>query len=236
MIIVTDAHVSQARGNHKAFFQMLEAIERTGHDLIFLGDIFDLWIALPRYEEYIHTQFIDWCRKQKSRRKIGYLEGNHEFFLASGHAPAFTWCSSSGWHRDEAGVLFVHGDQINRQDRSYLIFNKLMKNNLIKFILRYLPYGPDIALSVKHRLKKTNKKFKTRIPWDQIRFFADNKFAQGFDTIYVGHFHHESSLPDTDTKRLYILPDWLSTQKVTVYSDDPQNSSTMHWNELPIKG
>ena len=43
-------------------------------------NIFDLWIALPRYEDEIHTKFIDWCRKQKHIRTIGYLEGNHEFY------------------------------------------------------------------------------------------------------------------------------------------------------------
>ena len=34
------------------------AIENTEQDLIFLGDIFDLWVALPRYETDIHNNFI----------------------------------------------------------------------------------------------------------------------------------------------------------------------------------
>jgi UDP-2,3-diacylglucosamine pyrophosphatase LpxH len=232
MIIITDAHVSKTRGNHTPFFQMLAAIERTGNNLIFLGDIFDLWIALPRYEEEIHTKFIDWCRKQKHFRTIGYLEGNHEYYLASERARAFTWCSCEGWWRDDADLLFVHGDQINRKDRGYLLFNKLIKNNLTKSIFRYLPYGPEIALSVKHRLKKTNKKFRIQIPWDEIRLFADDRFAEGVDTIFMGHFHQESSLPNHKSKQLHILPDWLSTQKVTVYEKASQKLSTMHWKEL----
>jgi len=113
-----------------------------------------------------------------------------------------------------------------------LLFNKLIKNNLIKYIFRYLPYGPDIASSVKHRLKKTNNKFRIQIPWDEIRFFADDRFAEGVDTIFVGHFHQESSLPNHESKKLYILPDWLSTQKVTVYEKTSQKISMMHWKEL----
>ena len=232
MIIIADAHVSKTRGNHTTFFQMLETLERTGHDLIFLGDIFDLWIALPRYEDEIHTKFIDWCRKQKHIRTIGYLEGNHEFYLASERAQAFAWCSGEGWYRDDAGLLLVHGDQINRKDRGYLLFNKLIKNNLIKYILRYLPYGPDIASSVKQRLKKTNKKFRIQIPWHEIRLFAADRFAEGVDTILVGHFHQESSLPSHESKNLYILTDWLSTQKVTVYEKTSQKLSMLHWKEL----
>ena len=232
MIIVADAHVSKTRGNHTAFFQMLAAIEKTGHDLIFLGDIFDLWIALPRYEEDIHTNFIAWCREQLNNRKIGYLEGNHEYYLASERARAFTWCTGSGWWRDDAGVLFVHGDQINRKDKKYLLFNRLMKNNMTKLILRLLPYGPDIASSIKRGLKKTNIKYRFQIPWDEIRYFAENKFAEGIHTIFVGHFHRESSLPGHTSETLYILPDWLSTQKLAFYDRDSQKLTTLHWKEL----
>ena len=232
MIIITDAHVSETKGNFTTFFQMLAAIEKTGHDLIFLGDIIDLWIALPRYEDHIHTKFVDWCRKQKQIRTIGYLEGNHEFYLASERAWAFTWCSCKGWWRDDAGLLFVHGDQINRQDRRYLLFNKLINNNFLKYVLRYLPYGPDIASSVKQRLKNTNKKFRIQIPWDEIKIFADDRFAEGVETIFVGHFHHEFSIPYHESKKLYLLPDWLSTQKVTVYEKSSQKLSVIHWKEL----
>ena len=58
LIIITDAHISETKGNHAIFFKMLEFLERNNHDLIFLGDIFELWVALPRYEEKIHREFI----------------------------------------------------------------------------------------------------------------------------------------------------------------------------------
>ena len=232
MIIIADAHVSKARGNHTAFFEMLAAIEKTDYDLVFLGDIFDLWIALPRYEEDIHNRFIAWCRMQEHIRKIGYLEGNHEYFLANERARAFTWCSSSGWWQDDSGMLFIHGDQINRNDKQYLIFNKLMKNMVTKLILRLLPYGPAIASSIKQGLKNTNKKFRSRLPWDEIRRFADRKFAEGVHTIFVGHFHRESSLPAHGDGKLYILPDWLSTRKLSIYEKNSQQLSTLHWKEL----
>jgi len=110
MIIITDAHISEAKGNHTIFFKMLECLERNSQDLVFLGDIFDLWIALPRYEETIHRDFISWCRQQKNHRTIGYMEGNHEYFLASERATDFTWCSHDSWLLDDSGILFVHGD------------------------------------------------------------------------------------------------------------------------------
>ncbi len=232
MIIITDAHVSKAKGNHATFFKMLEALEGNDQNLIFLGDIFDLWVALPRYEEDIHRDFISWCCKQRNRRTIGYMEGNHEYYLANERAQAFTWCSEDAWWRDDAGALYVHGDQINRKDRKYLGFRKIAKNKVAKFIIRSLPFGPKVVESFKQRLKKTNIKFRLHLPLEEFEFFAKSRFAEGIDTIFVGHFHQEYRYFNRELKELYVLPDWFSTQKVTVYRRNPKKITFTHWKEL----
>ena len=232
MIIVTDAHVSKARGNDTAFFQMLAAIENTAHDLIFLGDIFDLWIALPRYETAIHHDFISWCRTQKKIRTIGFLEGNHEFFLTSQRAEAFTWCSNEAWWQDDGGIVYMHGDQINRRDINYLRFRKLSKNRISKYILGCLPFGPKIADSIKEGLKNSNNQHRLQIPWGEIKSFADTRFAEGIDTIFAGHFHREYCYGNQDSKKMYLLPDWLGTQKVALFQKNPLTISTRPWREL----
>lgn len=232
MIIVTDAHVSKARGNDTAFFQMLAAIENTAHDLIFLGDIFDLWVALPRYETRIHHRFISWCREQKQNRTIGFLEGNHEFYLANQRGEAFTWCSSAAWWQDEAGTLYAHGDQINRKDTSYLRFRKMSKNSITRYILRYLPLGPALAEALKKGLNSTNREARMQIPWDEINFFADNRFVEGVDTIFMGHFHREYCYSSRRSKKMYLLPDWLATQKLALFQKNPLDISIRPWREL----
>lgn len=235
MIIVTDAHVGQAAENQTAFFRMLESFEKTDHDLIFLGDIFELWIAIPRYEEEIHVRFSAWCRRQKAIRTIGFLEGNHEFFLAGEKHAMFTWCPKNAWRHDNSGVLFVHGDQINRKDRMYLLFRKLTKNKITKFILRTLPHGPLLIGSLQRGLNRLNNKSRGYIPEDEIEKFAESRFTEGVDTIFVGHFHREYRYCNFESKELYVLPDWLSTQKITIYQEQPKMITTIHWNELPRK-
>ena len=232
MIIITDAHVSSAKKNYITFFQMLEAIRGNDQDVIFLGDIFDLWIALPRYEEDIHRDFIDWCRDQKQYRTIGYMEGNHEYYLADERGDAFTWCSVDPWWQDAAGTLFVHGDQVNRRDRKYLSFRKLAKNKITKFITRCLPFGPKIADFIKQGLKKTNVEFRIDLPRGEIELFAKRRFAEGIDTIFVGHFHQEYLFRDRESKELHILPDWFSTQKVTLYHRKFREVASVHWKNL----
>jgi UDP-2,3-diacylglucosamine hydrolase len=235
MIIVTDAHIDKAAENHIAFFQMLEALEKTDHDLIFLGDIFDLWIAMPRYEEDIHDQFSAWCRNQKTIRAIGFLEGNHEFYLADEKPETFTWCPKNACRRDNTGVLFVHGDQINRKDKIYLGFKKLTKNKITKFILRTLPCGPSLIGSLQGGLNRIDNKNRGYLPEEEIEKFAESRFAEGVDTIFAGHFHREYRYRNYESKELYVLPDWLSTQKITIFQECPKLIKSIHWKELATR-
>ena len=232
MIIVTDAHISKARGNHTAFFDMLAAVEKTEHDLIFLGDVFDLWIALPAFEDDLHAEFLTWCRKRKHSHTVGFMEGNHEFFLASQRAQSFSWCSQDAWRRDDAGTLFAHGDQINRRDKKYLAFRKLAKNNFAKFLLQKLPNGPAAAASIKKVLDKNDNNRRLVIPWDEIEHFAEFWFAAGVTSVFMGHFHREYCYRGQESKELHILPDWLSTQKVALYQQNPKKIKLLHWKEL----
>jgi UDP-2,3-diacylglucosamine hydrolase len=232
MIIIADSHISKTRGNHTAFFDMLAAVEKTDHDLIFLGDIFDLWIALPLFEDDLHAEFLAWCRKRKNVRTVGFMEGNHEFFLASQRAQSFTWCSQDAWRRDDAGNLFAHGDQINRKDKKYLAFRKLTKNSLVKFLLQKLPYGPVAAASIKNVLNKNSNNQRLMIPRDEIEHFAEFWFTEGVTTVFMGHFHREYCYRRQESKELHVLPDWLSTQKVALYQQNPKKITMMHWKEL----
>lgn len=232
MIIITDAHISKAAGNHATFFRMLASLENHQQDLIFLGDIFDSWLALPRYENETHRRFVSWCREQKKQRTIGFLEGNHEYYLARHRAADFSWCSAAAWWREGDGTLFVHGDQVNRRDRNYLAYRKIAKNPIACFIMRVLPFGPQMANPLKHGLKHTNMDFRKHLPREEIKLFADARFAEGIDTIFVGHFHQEYTYRNPDSKRLYILPDWFSTEKVTVFDQKLQTATSLHWQQI----
>ncbi len=211
LIIITDAHVSKARGNFPPFFRLLEALARQDDDLVFLGDIFDLWVALPRYENELHRHFLAWCRHQKTRRSIGFLEGNHEFFLSESHAEAFSWCSPGPWHLDRHGHLFCHGDQINALDIRYLTFRKLSKNRCAKLLLTHLPLGPALVEYLKRRLKHTNPAFRRRLPGAQIAAFAEARFRDGAHTVFAGHFHRAHLYQDAQGRQMHTLPAWSAT-------------------------
>ena len=109
MILIADAHVNVAAGTHRPFFRMLAALEKTKEDIVFMGDIFDLWIALPGFEQAVHHHFLTWCRQQKAHREIGYIEGNHEFFLSEEKGDAFSWATDRDFKADSRGNLSATG-------------------------------------------------------------------------------------------------------------------------------
>jgi UDP-2,3-diacylglucosamine pyrophosphatase LpxH len=218
--LIADAHVSRRRGSLDAFFRMLEVMAQGGGEVVFLGDIFDLWIALPRYENEHHGRFLAWCREERHRRRIGFVEGNHEFFVVQRHAPSFSWCTHQTWWQDDEGRLFCHGDRINRADRFYLTFRSATKNSLARLILRSLPLGPQLAVRVKHGMKHTNQAFRKTMPMNDLRAFAEARFKEGTRRIFMGHFHQTLHLEGLQGGRLDILPDWCSQGWVSVLHPD----------------
>jgi UDP-2,3-diacylglucosamine pyrophosphatase LpxH len=48
----------------------------------------------------------------------------------------------------------------------------------------------------------------------------------------MGHFHREYTYRRPGSKSLYILPDWYSTQKVTVFDQKSQKATFLHWRQI----
>ena len=232
MILIADAHVDESRGNESGFFQMLEAIEKTDHDVVFLGDIFELWIALPRYEKGYHRTFLAWCQSQKRRRTVGFMEGNHEYFVASQKKEYFSWCSDATAWPDAKGLLFCHGDQINHRDKNSLLFRKISKNPISQILVRFLPFGPRIGKLFVHLLKRTNLEFRKRLPKEAIADFAEARFKDGIHTIFVGHFHQNYQYRESESNALYIVPGWLGAEQVMLYEKESGRVNSCHWREL----
>jgi UDP-2,3-diacylglucosamine pyrophosphatase LpxH len=232
LIMIADAHIGQAQGNIDPFYHMLTALARGSGDVIFLGDIFDLWIALPRYENTLHRRFLAWCRREKAHRCIGYIEGNHEFFLAQRHAAAFTWCTQRSWWIDAEENLFCHGDRINRRDRKYLAFRLGIRNPITKMLILGLPMGPRVVRYVKHRLQHTNPPFRKTLPLDQLESFAEDRFTEGAARVFLGHFHRPFEYRGRQGGVLHTLPDWFSKGWVSVLKADRKTLQQGPWQDI----
>lgn len=232
MIIISDAHIDDSSDTAADFFRMLAAIEKTDQDVVFLGDIFDLWIGFARYEKELHKEFLTWCRRQKSSRSVGFMEGNHEYFIARERSDSFSWCSGAAAWRDDQNNLFCHGDQINRLDKQYLRFRKAVKNEITRNIIRWLPWGADMGHILKRLLKNTNHEFRKHLPRAAIDGFAETQFHAGVRNVFVGHFHQRYSYFGPNGGRLHVVPGWYEQGFVSQYHPTSEKFETRPWPEL----
>ena len=213
--MIADAHLTCLKPEDD-FFRMLDAVARLPGDvgIIFLGDVFDLWIALRGYENDEHRRFLDWCRREKTKRKIVFLEGTHEFFVAKTYRDAFTY---SGEDMYQDGLLqWLHGDRINKEDHGYAFLRFILRNSLMRGFLWLIgpTFGPALAHYVRERLRTTNQVHKHYFPEPHaLRYLTS---CPPDSVVFAGHFHDRVT-KTSDGRTMEVLPAYANASELAYY-------------------
>ncbi|MDD2308500.1 MAG: UDP-2,3-diacylglucosamine diphosphatase [Desulfuromonadaceae bacterium] len=196
-IFIADAHlVSPDDNNYRLLLRFLRELEGELDTLYIMGDLFDFWLGFPSHPYRQYDAIIDALERLVMRGcRLVYFEGNHDFHLgtifsqrlkAEIHAGPATECVQG------KRLYICHGDQINREDRAYLLLRFLLRTNLAAAVIRYFP--PAWALKIRAGLQKRSRAgyaAKTA-HWDYrqiILDFARSLQTRGYDGLVTGHFH-----------------------------------------------
>ena len=217
-LMIADAHLT-CRTPEEEFFRLLDRVSPLPPDVgvIFLGDIFDLWIAIRGYETDEQRRFLEWCRREKDRREIVFLEGNHEFFVAKTYGSAFTHCSEDEF---QAGLLqWLHGDRINRADYAYAVLRFILRNPITRGFLWTIgsTFGPSFAHYVRERLRITNQAHKQFFPEPHALQFLEECPADSI--VFVGHFHDRLT-KTRNGRTLEVLPAYAEAAEIALFDPD----------------
>ena len=230
IIFIADAHLVDAADSSDGFFEFLKKIGESEYQIVFLGDIFELWIAFDAYEEPIHRRFLEWCRTEKERRMVGFLEGNHEFYVAWRHGDAFTWAAESTHWLSDGKICLMHGDRVNESDFLYRVFRAFMRNPVTRLVVRLAGPGIGRALSQKilYGLKNKNMRYKKNFPERYFCRLADEMEKKNMSLCLMGHFHQALSL-----RGINVLPAWnFEDGEVGVYDSDSDRYYLTPWRNL----
>ena len=233
IIFIADAHIVDDPASSEPFFGLLEQIADSGFGVVFLGDIFELWIAFDAYEDPVHRRFLDWCRREKMRRMVGFIEGNHEFYVAKRHAEAFTWASDRTYYLSSGKVCLMHGDLVNGADCAYRLFRLFMRNPMTRFLVRL--FGPLVGRPLSQRilrgLKVSNMKHKKNFPEKYFCRLADDLEKKQIPLCLMGHFHQEA-----EVRGICVLPAWEAEDgEVGVYDSAAERYYLAPWRSLFAK-
>lgn len=227
--MIADAHIAGGEVEQE-FFRMLERLSALPSSVavVFLGDIFELWIALHRYEADLHRRFIRWCETEKQKRQIIFTEGNHEFFL-----PRRLFTRSGRGDIRINDLLFTHGDRINPKDIPYLFFRMGVRNFFTKGVL-YLTgpaFGPKVAENIRLSLKTRKNIYKKDFPEKAIRKMMQHAQKKGIKRIFLGHFHDSRDF-EQEGIRLHALPAFQNTGIAGIYEADQDVFRSGAWAEM----
>jgi UDP-2,3-diacylglucosamine hydrolase len=215
---LSDAHLGADRksleqGREARLHDFLKSLSGRASELYIVGDLFDFWFeyrsALPR--RHFRTLAM-LAQLRDAGLPITYLNGNHDFWLGR-------------FFRDELGITTVDGAvTLERQGRRLWIHHGdgLIGGDLGYRALRALirhpasigAYGllhPDLGIPLAHAVSNLSRHSRGERPlhgdrlWNEI---AAPRFAEGFDTVIIGHFHQAYERREGN-RQLVVLGDWI---------------------------
>ena len=233
LLLVADAHLNGGE-KQEAFADFLRRTAGLPETcaVAFLGDIFDLWFALPGYETEDQKRFLAWCDKEKDRRDIYFVEGNHEFFVTARRKKHFSRAVSRELRFGD--LLLVHGDQINSSDWQYKLLRFGLRNPLTKVLTQCGALGgvgPALSWKIRHGLAKVNVEQKKRFPEQEILHYLEKTARRGIRSVIAGHFHHERKLERSGC-RFSVIESFATEGKISLYDADTQTLETGFYGKL----
>ena len=209
---------------------MLSWLETTRYDIVFLGDVMELWIGVPSYEDALQHDFLEWCRREKGRRRIYFLEGNHEFFVLRHHRECFSQSASEMLR--VGTMLLSHGDSLATTG-GHRCFRWWSKSSLAYLLLRFLPGAPFLVRRIKQVFEKKSLTRSWRFPAERLVAWGQGVFqASSSETILLGHFHRSFQMHYKGNRLLAVLPAWKDHGEVAIFDPSGNSIRSRHWRSL----
>jgi len=218
VFFLSDAHLGaeprdRETARERRLHEFLTSLRGRASALYIVGDLFDFWFE---YRTAIPRRHFDTLAVLRSLREAGteitYLTGNHDFYLGPFIASELGVRTSSGpvslglqQHR----IWIHHGDGLVGGDLGYRVLKRVLRHPLSVALYRWV--HPDLGIPLAHWASRRSRHAKGTRPLDGDRLWrevAEPRFAEGFDTVMIGHFHHAYERREGG-RSFFVLGDWM---------------------------
>jgi UDP-2,3-diacylglucosamine hydrolase len=218
VFFLSDAHLGaeprdRETARERRLHEFLTSLRGRASALYIVGDLFDFWFE---YRTAIPRRHFDTLAVLRSLREAGteitYLTGNHDFYLGPFIADELGVRTSSGpvslalqQHR----IWIHHGDGLVGGDLGYRVLKRVLRHPLSVALYRWV--HPDLGIPLAHWASRRSRHAKGTRPLDGDRLWrevAEPRFAEGFDTVMIGHFHHAYERREGG-RSFFVLGDWM---------------------------
>jgi UDP-2,3-diacylglucosamine hydrolase len=228
LVFIGDVHIDRDDPALPDFLSFLDRLGQRASRIVFLGDLFNIWIGGRGMERPHQTAVVD--RLSNLRRQgvvVRYLEGNRDYRIGRNYSgTALDDASDQGLVERFGGheIFATHGDLVNVADRQYRMWRRFSRSTPFWTLVRLLPERRRLALaeSLEQRMRRTNLAYKRLFPESEVRAYSERRFGEGYDLVVLGHFHVEKELGfEGDPKRrTLVLPEWRESRRHVVARHD----------------
>jgi len=215
---ISDAHLGAESEvleapRRRRLHEFLTSLIGRASALYIVGDLFDFWFewgsAVPRRHFETLSILRDLCR---SGIEIHYLNGNHDFWLGpflSREVGLVTHDGALALEAQGRRIWLHHGDGLVGGDLGYRLLKKVIRSDAAIGLYRLL--HPDLGWWLAHRVSHWSRHSRQDRPPDTDRLWreiAEPRFAEGFDTVMIGHFHQVLERRE-GARTMFVLGDWI---------------------------
>lgn len=225
---ISDAHLGVENREREAaredrLHDFLNSLPGRAATLVIVGDLFDFWFeyrtAIPR-RHFATLALLK--RLRESGVTLHYLNGNHDFWLGrflAEEAGVETHDGSLALAAQGRRIWLHHGDGLVGGDLGYRVLRRVIRHPLS--IALYGLLHPDLGIPFAHQVSRWSRRSRGARAFEPERLWSEialPRFAEGFDTVMVGHFHqvHERREPG---REFFLLGDWIDHFSHAVLED-----------------
>ncbi len=217
VFFLSDAHLGaeseqQEAGRRARLHDFLTSLPGRASVLYIVGDLFDFWFeyrtAIPRR----HFDTLAVLRQVvHAGVEITYLNGNHDFWLG----PFLSELGMRTEHRaldlsiQGRRIWVHHGDGLIGGDLGYRALRKVLRHPWS--IALYGLLHPDFGIPLAHLVSNWSRHSREDRPPQPDRLWREialPRFAEGYDTVMIGHFHQVLERSEGG-RTLFVLGDWI---------------------------
>jgi UDP-2,3-diacylglucosamine hydrolase len=219
---VADSHLTRDDPEVDSFIAFLEKEGPRFSTLYHLGDLFNVWFGEPKFLMPHQARVLEALGRLAARGvTLKFVEGNRDFSVRRHHlgrpfAEVAEGRLVEAW--EGRRILAEHGDEVNRDDRQYLLWKRVSKSAVVYGSFRHLPgaWGVRLGERLERKLSGTNMRHKSRFPEAACRDWASTLLGRSCDTIVLGHFHDERRI-DLPGGTVHVLPAWRGHHRYLVF-------------------
>lgn len=222
LVFVGDVHLEEGDADLGAFLGFLDRIGERASRLVFMGDLFNLWIGRRELERPHHSAVVERLTALRNNGLVvRYIEGNRDYRIGPCYAGTAVDEATAEAIVEEFGgrrLVAVHGDLTNPADRQYRTWRRFSRSAAAWGLFHVLPRARRAALadSLERRMRSSNLEFKRAFPEKEARAYAAAMLGAGDDALVLGHFHVEKDIEleiAGRRQRVLVLPEWKGSRR-----------------------